>query len=122
MRKLLLLGGLIALALSLAPAHAAPGNGCQIANASQNVGLSCTYTSTGAPATALAATPNHWEIWVTRDAAKAVLASSDSLAFPGTQPVDAASGELVHVDLGPDDADPVPAAGSIGILAVAETA
>lgn len=123
MRKIILAGAAMTLALSLAPSHAEPGTGCAAAGGAQGEALSCTYEATG-PGTWVAATPNHWTITVVRVVddvpTEMTLAESADLQPPGTGELATLAGDEVTITVGPDSAEVVD--GSIGIVAAFETA
>ena len=120
MKKTLLLASVAALALSFAPSQAEVGNGCVAGPGEVEASASCTYQSTGAATNWVAATPNSWTITVVRDGVTVKLAESDSAAPPSTGTITPQNGETITVTMGPDCAGP--ACGSVGVVAVLETA
>lgn len=122
MRKIVLAGAAMAIALSLAPSHAEPGHGCQAVGAEQGDSFSCDYTANG-PATWVAATPNSWTITVVRQVdgvpTEVERVESDSLQPPSTGELETEEGDTVTITVGPDSAEVVE--GSIGIVAAFET-
>lgn len=124
MRKLFLGAIATAIAASIVPASADPGNGLQAIGGDTPAGYSDSYTSTGADTSILVLTPNAVELsYVDGDGNKVVVYSNGS-ADPAAQGVHAAdpipAGEEVTLKVGPDSAEVVE--GWIGAVIVSETA
>lgn len=125
MKKVLLGAVGAVLALSLAPANADAGNGCQAGPGAPDAGQTCTFTATVAGARYVQATPNFVTIIAERvvddETVTVELYKKDALDPPGQGTINTLPGDEVTVTMGPDDADPIPVTGSIGIVAVSET-
>lgn len=121
MRKIILGAIAAAAAMSIVPASAEAGNGCQVAGGDTPAGTSCSYDGTGADTSILVLTPNSVTVTVNTGEETVEVYSNDSAdpAAQGVHSIEVPAGR-VTVTVGPDSAEVIE--GWIGVVAISETA